>query len=162
MSITIRRAGPEDAAALRDLHAMPHAQAGTLQLPFPSLQQWEQKLTPRDGIYSLLAECEGEVAGALVLMVEPAPRRRHVASIGMAVHDDWDGRVVGTALMQAALDLADNWLGLTRVELTVWADNQAALALYRKAGFVEEGVARDYGLRHGVLVDALYMARVRR
>lgn len=64
--------------------------------------------------------------------------------------------------MQAALDLADNWLGLTRVELTVWADNQAALALYRKAGFVEEGVARDYGLRHGVLVDALYMARVRR
>ena len=63
MSITIRRAGPEDAAALRDLHAMPHAQAGTLQLPFPSLQQWEQKLTPRDGIYSLLAEWEGEVAG---------------------------------------------------------------------------------------------------
>ncbi len=73
MSITIRRAGPEDAAALRDLHAMPHAQAGTLQLPFPSLQQWEQKLTPRDGIYSLLAEWEGEVAGALVLMVEPSP-----------------------------------------------------------------------------------------
>ena len=103
-----------------------------------------------------------EVAGALVLMVEPVPRRRHVASIGMAVHDDWAGRGVGTALMQAALDLADNWLGLTRVELTVWADNQAALALYRKAGFVEEGVARDYGLRHGVLVDALYMARVRR
>ena len=55
----------------------------------------------------------------------------------MAVHDDWAGRGVGTALMQAALDLADNWLGLTRVELTVWADNQAALALYRKAGFVE-------------------------
>ena len=39
MSITIRRAGPEDAAALQDLHAMPHAQAGTC-LPFPSLQQW--------------------------------------------------------------------------------------------------------------------------
>jgi putative acetyltransferase len=36
MSITIRRAGPEDAAALRDLHAMPHAQAGTLQLLPPS------------------------------------------------------------------------------------------------------------------------------
>ncbi|MNW01144.1 putative acetyltransferase YhhY [compost metagenome] len=100
--------------------------------------------------------------GALVLMVEPSPRRRHVATIGMAVHDDWAGRGVGTALMRAALDLADNWLGLSRVELTVWADNQAALALYRKTGFVEEGVARNYGLRHGVLVDALYMARMRR
>ena len=75
MSITVRRAGPEDAVALRDLHAMPNAQAGTLQLPFPSLQQGEQKLTPRDGIYSLLAECEGQVAGALVLMVEPMKKK---------------------------------------------------------------------------------------
>ncbi len=156
-----RRAGRCRRPAL-DVHAMPHAQAGApaTSLPLPAAVGAEAD--PRDGIYSLLAEWEGEVAGALVLMVEPAPRRRHVASIGMAVHDDWAGRGVGTALMQAALDLADNWLGLTRVELTVWADNQAALALYRKAGFVEEGVARDYGLRHGVLVDALYMARVRR
>ncbi|MDX7901250.1 GNAT family N-acetyltransferase [Aeromonas media] len=161
MSITIRRAGPEDAAPLRDLYAMPKAQAGTLQLPFPSLQQWEQKLEPRDGVYSLLAESDGLVVGNLTLWQEPNPRRRHVASLGMAVRDDWAGRGVGSDLMAAALDLADNWLGLTRLELTVWSDNEAAQALYRKFGFVQEGVARDYGLRHGVLVDTLYMARVR-
>lgn len=161
MSITIRRAGPEDAAPLRDLYAMPKAQAGTLQLPFPSLQQWEQKLEPSDGVYSLLAESDGLVVGNLTLWQEPNPRRRHVASLGMAVRDDWAGRGVGSDLMAAALDLADNWLGLTRLELTVWSDNEAAQALYRKFGFVQEGVARDYGLRHGVLVDTLYMARVR-
>lgn len=161
MSITIRHAGPEDAPALRDLYAMPRAQAGTLQLPFASLQQWEQKLTPRDGVTVLVAESDGLVVGNLTLWQEPNPRRRHVASLGMAVRDDWAGRGVGTALMAAALDLADNWLGLTRLELTVWSDNEAAQALYRKFGFVQEGVARDYGLRHGVLVDTLYMARVR-
>ena len=161
MSITIRRAGPEDAAPLRDLYAMPKAQAGTLQLPFASLHQWQQRLEPRDGVTVLLAESDGLVVGNLTLWQEPNPRRRHVASLGMAVRDDWVGRGVGTALMAAALDLADNWLGLTRLELTVWSDNEAAQALYRKFGFVQEGVARDYGLRHGVLVDTLYMARVR-
>ena len=35
----------------------------------------------------------------------------------------WQGMGVGTALMRAALDLADNWLGLRRVELTIYADN---------------------------------------
>ncbi|MGY3891332.1 GNAT family N-acetyltransferase [Aeromonas mytilicola] len=161
MSITIRRAGPEDAAPLRDLYAMPKAQAGTLQLPFASLHHWQQRLEPRDGVTVLLAESDGLVVGNLTLWQEPNPRRRHVASLGMAVRDDWAGRGVGTALMAAALDLADNWLGLTRLELTVWSDNEAAQALYRKFGFEQEGVARDYGLRHGVLVDTLYMARVR-
>ena len=161
MSITIRRAGPEDAAPLRDLYAMPKAQAGTLQLPFASLHHWQQRLEPRDGVTVLLAESDGLVVGNLTLWQEPNPRRRHVASLGMAVRDDWAGRGVGTALMAAALDLADNWLGLTRLELTVWSDNEAAQALYRKFGFVQEGVARAYGLRPGVLVDTLYMARVR-
>ena len=161
MSITIRRAGPEDAAPLRDLYAMPKAQAGTLQLPFASLHHWQQRLEPRDGVTVLLAESDGLEVGNLTQGQEPTPRRRHVASLGMAVRDDWAGRGVGTALMAAALDLADNWLGLTRLELTVWSDNEAAQALYRKFGFVQEGVARDYGLRHGVLVDTLYMARVR-
>jgi putative acetyltransferase len=43
----------------------------------------------------------------------------------MAVRDDWQGKGVGTALMEAALDLADNWLNLTRIELRVYVDNAA-------------------------------------
>ncbi|WP_368163698.1 GNAT family N-acetyltransferase [Aeromonas sp. R6-2] len=161
MSITIRRAGPEDAAALRDVYAMPKAQAGTLQLPFPSLHHWQQRLQPEAGAYPLLAECEGMVVGGLTLWLATNPRRRHVASLGMAVRDDWAGRGVGTALLTAAIDLAEQWLGITRLELTVWADNEAAQALYRKAGFVEEGRARAYGLRNRELTDTLYMARIR-
>ena len=59
-----------------------------------------------------------------------------------------------------ALDLADNWLNLWRLELTVWADNTAAQQLYRRQGFVVEGTHRAYALRHGQLVDALAMARL--
>lgn len=52
----------------------------------------------------------------------------------MAVRDDWQGKGVGSELMEAALDLAENWLNLTRVELSVYTDNEAGIALYKKFG----------------------------
>jgi putative acetyltransferase len=160
MQITIRHAEPADAPALRDLYAMPNAQAGTLQLPYPTLGQWQQRLESSD-VVALVAEVEGLLVGQIALHVEPNPRRKHVAGIGMGVRDDWAGKGVGSALMAAALDLADNWLNLHRIELTVYPDNEAAQALYRKFGFVEEGRARDFAFRQGRYVDAIYMARIR-
>jgi putative acetyltransferase len=63
--------------------------------------------------------------------------------------------------MEALLDLAFNWLGLQRIELTVYADNAPAVHLYQKFGFEIEGTARAYALRHGELVDAHHMAHLR-
>jgi len=64
------------------------------------------------------------------------------------------------ALMLAALELADNWLNVLRIELTVYADNAAAIALYERHGFQIEGRLRAYALRGGRYVDALAMARL--
>ena len=88
-------------------------------------------------------------------------RRRHVGYIGMAVRDDWHGRGVGSALMAAIVDVADNWLGYRRLELTVYTDNAVAFALYRKFGFETEGTLREYAFRDGRYVDAYTMARLR-
>ena len=54
-----------------------------------------------------MAEVEGEVVGELGLVVTDRPRRRHVGEIGMAIRDDRQGLGAGTALMEAALELAD-------------------------------------------------------
>ena len=70
------------------------------------------------------------------------------------------GQGVGTALMQAMCDYADRWLGLLRLELTVYVDNAAAIKLYRKFGFEIEGRFRGYAMRDGHLVDAFSMARI--
>ena len=79
----------------------------------------------------------------------------------MSVHDDYAGRGVGTALMAALTEQADRWLGLRRIELTVWTDNAAAIALYERFGFEREGLHRAFALRDGEYVDALAMARLR-
>ena len=161
-AITIRRAEPGDFAAVQAIYAGPAAQAGTLQLPFPSLDLWRQRLQVVDPNAHVLLACAGdEVIGQLGLYVASNPRRRHVGDLGMGVRDDWQGRGVGTALLGAAIALADGWLQLRRLELQVYADNAAGIALYARHGFVEEGRHRDFAFRDGAYVDALSMARVR-
>ena len=77
------------------------------------------------------------------------------------VRDDWHGKGVGTAMMRAVIDLADKWLNLARIELTVFTDNESAIALYRKFGFEIEGTHRKYAFRDGDFVDAYAMARIK-
>lgn len=150
-----------DVDALTRLYTHRNAYAQTLQLPFQSTEIWRKRLTTNDETqHTLVAIASGELVGNLGLTRLTRPRRAHVGEIGMAVRDDWQGKGVGSALMQAAVDLADNWLGLRRLELHVHVDNARAIALYRKFGFEVEGTHRAYALRDGLYVDTLSMARL--
>jgi putative acetyltransferase len=130
MDITVRHSEPDDYREIHRIFSGPRARAGTLQMPFPRAETWRKRLSePPEGLYSLVACVEGEVVGSLGLETSSTRwRMHHVGSIGMAVRDDWQGKGVGTALLEAALDLADNWLNLTRIELTVYVDNAAGIA----------------------------------
>ncbi len=161
MGVEIRHAEPEDYEALHRIFSGPRAVAGTLQLPLPSAEMWRKRLSElRKGEYSLVACVGGEVVGELSLWTHENPRLRHTAGIGMAVRDDRRGEGIGTALMRSVLGLADNWLGLTRLELRVYTDNEAGIALYEKLGFEVEGTHRRFVFRDGRYVDAYSMARV--
>src|SRR3982751_6932873 len=141
--IVVRRAEPGDAMGIHAVHSGPKAVSGTLQLPFPSLEMWKKRLadnSPDD--YLLVASIDGDVVGMLGLHpASRSPRRRHAAHIGMAVRDDRQRQGVGSALLQAAVDLSDRWLNYQRIELDVYCDNLTAIHLYRKFGFAIEGTA---------------------
>lgn len=79
----------------------------------------------------------------------------------MMVRDDWQDKGAGSALMRAAVDLADKWLNLSRLELEVYTDNEPAIRLYKKFGFVIEGKLVSYAYRDGQYVDTYAMARLR-
>ncbi|WP_028023415.1 GNAT family N-acetyltransferase [Enterovibrio calviensis] len=160
MPVTVRPLEPRDIPAIQQLYACPKAQAGTLQMPLPSLAMWEKRLSNLpDDVYCLVAEEEGKIVGQLGFEANHRARRRHVGEFGMAVHDDHTGQGVASKLLSTMIDLADNWLNLRRIELTVYSDNEAAIALYKNFGFQQEGRAVDYAFRNGEYVDALYMAR---
>ena len=161
--VSIRRAEPADYEAMHRIFAGPKVVGGTLQLPYPSLETWHQRLAePLEGAYRLVACIEDEVVGQVDIHTYPnKPRRRHAGQIGMAVRDDWQGQGVGTALLQAAVDVADNWLNLRRLEIEVFTDNEPALRLYKKFGFAIEGELAQYAYCAGRYVDVFQMARLR-
>lgn len=144
------------------MFSSPKVTANTLQVPYPSREQWRQRLADSDGHYNLVAVVNERVVGMLGVHTFPnRPRRKHAGAIDIVVHEEWQGKGVGTALMRAGLDLADNWLNLTRLELEVYTDNESAIRLYERFGFEHEGTLRQHAFRDGRYVDSYVMARLR-
>jgi putative acetyltransferase len=157
----IRAASVADWEALAALRDLPGVRTGTLRLPFARPEQtrrWLESLTEHDMI--IVAEFEGQIVG-LAGLHRHKGRRQHAADLGISVHDDYRRRGIGKALLEALIEAADRWLGISRVELTVFTDNEAAIALYQQAGFVTEGVLKSYALRDGAFADVFTMARLR-
>ncbi len=160
--ITIRAMREDDLAAVTAIRNLPRARWGTLAVPFESVELWRRRraILPAPAA-QLLAIVGGQVVGEVFLGASRPARRAHAAGVGIMVHDDWHGRGIGTALFAAMTDLADNWLGLRRLELEVYTDNAPALALYKKFGFeIEATLTRD-AFRDGAFVDSHAMARLR-
>jgi putative acetyltransferase len=165
MTITIRRARPDDAAAIARLMDEPVVYANLMQMPFANEELHRTRITdslaPGKTDLLLVAERDGKLVGSSGMHpAGPALRRRHVVGIGISVAADAQRQGVGSALMQAMCDYADRWMGVQRIELTVYVDNVGAIALYRKFGFETEGRHRGYALRDGRYVDVLAMARL--
>jgi putative acetyltransferase len=165
VTIAIRRARIEDAGAIARLMGDPAVYPGLMQMPYVSEEAQRARLAdglaPGKADVLLVAERGGELVGSSGMHpVGPSPRRRHAMAIGISVRADVQGQGVGSALMQAMCDIADRWIGLLRLELSVYVDNARAIALYRRFGFEIEGRHRGYVLRDGAFVDAFAMARL--
>jgi len=83
---------------------------------------------------TLVAVAGAEIVGSLHIDLS----RYGFGEIGMAVAREWRGRGAGSALLAAAIEWARE-RGLHKLTLAVFPHNEAAIALYRKFGFVEEG-----------------------
>ncbi len=162
-TLIVRALTERDHAAIHEILTSQPVVEGTMRVPHAPIGETVARLAPRAGTLHLVAEREGRVAGVLELVTAPnEPRHRHAGEINLvAVHPNDAGQGVGRALMEAALDLADNWLDLRRLSLVVFDDNPVAIELYRRLGFVVEGTLKAYGYKRGRYVDALLMARLR-
>jgi RimJ/RimL family protein N-acetyltransferase len=163
----IRRAKPSDAAAI-----VKHVQ-GIVAEPVRTAPLFPDEVvdvsTERDLIEQyanspraimLVAEDDGQIVGDLTLRaISPRRALEHVASLGMSVRASHRRRGIGKALLEEGIAWAKG-VGITRLELYVFADNTPAIALYEAMGFAHEG-RRKHFVRFGeTYVDDLVMARL--
>lgn len=158
--ILIRGAEPDDLPAIVTIGNQRSVAATTLGLLYQSLADGQERFRLDATHRMLVAEIDGRIAGSIGLMLY-RNRRAHVGAIGMSVDERFQRRGVGSALMAAVIDLADNWYNLRRLELEVYTDNAVAIRLYQRFGFDIEGTLRSHAYREGAFADAYAMARLR-
>ncbi|WP_419908094.1 GNAT family N-acetyltransferase [Hoeflea sp.] len=163
MRIEIRHTEPEDAPDLHAILISPHVVEGTMRLPYMALATTQERLKPRAGRLQLTALADANVAGFAELLTETvSPRSTHAATLNMIVtRDDMRNKGICTALMNEITTLCDTVLGLRRISLLVWADNEQAIRLYERHGFEREGLLRDFVRGRDGYKDAIQMARIR-
>ena len=152
-AFTVRPAVPGDSRAMAELFAAVAAERSGIATEPPVDVEERAALFARTAAGSVVALADGQLVG----FTHVEASRHGFGEFGMLVDRDWRGRGVGSALVQAAIGWARDQ-GLHKLCLEVFAHNAAAIALYRKSGFVEEGRRiRHYRRANGELWDSIVM-----
>jgi RimJ/RimL family protein N-acetyltransferase len=115
-----------------------------------------RKADGRSGLY-LVAAIGREIVGSADIARGRQVKNRHTASLGIALRRDARGVGLGSAIMRSMIDWART-VGIRKLTLGVFATNKAAIVLYRKVGFTQEGRLRGQVILNGKPVDELLMA----
>lgn len=100
-----------------------------------------QLLLVATGVSAAPGRRSGGLIGALRFAAGDRKRTCHSGHFGISVHADWRGRGVGSALIAAMLGWGASHPEIEKIWLGVLGGNHRARALYRRMGFVEEGLS---------------------
>ena len=163
--VTIREATKEDAAAILSFMATVGSQSDNLvtdEKGLPnSLGQEEaylqHKMESKNSI-QLLAFEDHVLIGSAGCDASTRQRICHSGEIGISVLKSYWGKGVGSALLDFLVQWArTSETGLRKLNLTVRSDNDRAIALYKRFGFIEEGRVKRLFLINGVFYDGMTM-----
>ncbi|RKF20347.1 GNAT family N-acetyltransferase [Alginatibacterium sediminis] len=160
MDLHLRHLEATDIPALFDIYSFPSVSENTSQLPYLSSDKVSSLFLNSDD-YTLVAVNDTKVVGHVSLFLSPKIRDRHVAGIGIAVHPESHGKGIGRTLLLEAINQADNWLNLIRLELEVHCDNHGAVALYTSLGFEIEAEKQLSTFKAGQYSNMYLMSRIR-
>jgi RimJ/RimL family protein N-acetyltransferase len=149
----VRLAAAADARAMAELFAAVAAErTGIASEPPVDVEQRTAQFAASIA-ESIVADADGQIIG----MIHVAVSRHGFGELGMLVDREWRGHGVGSALLQAAIGWARDH-GLHKLSLEVFTHNAAAIALYRRSGFIEEGRrVKHYRRSSGELWDSFVM-----
>lgn len=165
-SVTIRPIQRNDAAKRHEFFVLLSlAQQGIVHTPdeidyhvAESEAQINHFLRQKLGLWLVAFDEKGSMIGEIDLLIKDLWRLRHNAKLSMGILPSYQRLGLGSALLESAISWAQQQK-LLRIELTVFAHNKAAIALYTKYGFMVEGTRKNFlRLDDGSFEDDLLMA----
>ncbi len=143
---TLRPGRPTDGRALARLFAEVRREGRWLitapgAVSEPSEGFWIAEMIRAAEHLVLVAEADGEVVGNVLVSVDRGVATEHVGVLSILLGDGWRNVGIGSELIVAAQRWAAD-RGLRKLSLGVFPDNERAIAVYEKHGFVREGVRR--------------------
>lgn len=162
--LSIRALAPPDSPAfqalrLRGLQECPEAFASSYEEEVATpIAEIETRLQPKPDSAIFGAFEESRLCALVGVQREGMVKLAHKSFIwGVYVAPEARGRGVGAAIVRHALSYAASLLGARQVNLRVNTRNTAAVALYKRLGFIEYGLERDYLIVNGVPQDEYQM-----
>ncbi len=163
MSLVVRPARPDDAAALVELAVSVGSEPEAWLLNTDSWRsvgeerRYLRALKRHPDAAVFVAEDEGTVVGRLSVARDPHRASHHVADLGLMVAAGHRRRGVGRALLEQAVEWARD-AGIRKLELHVFPWNEPAIRLYEQFGYEREGFRHEHYRRDDEYVDAILMA----
>lgn len=168
--VVLLRAGePDDAPALLayidrclpDFASYVAMDVGEFTMDEPQEREWLKAQQAGLGSLSLYAWSGDQIVASVNCSCRnDRTRISHLGHIGMSADKAYWGSGIGRAMLDALIDWAEQNPALELLELDVFADNDRALALYCKLGFIEIGrVPGRARFADGTRKDGLMMYR---
>ena len=162
--IVIRKAGKSDAKAMLEYI---HSIAGESDFLTFGVGEFEQTLEQQEAFIEnifkkenalfIIAEIDGRVIANLSFSGGPRPRTAHIGEFGVSVLKEYWENGIGEVLIKYLIDWSKTSGVIRKINLRVRTDNTRGISLYRKLGFLEEGIiTRDFYM-NGEFYDSVAM-----
>lgn len=105
----------------------------------------------------LLAIVDGKIVGIGTISSSHKIKSRHSGELGIVVAQEYQGKCIGSSIIQQLIDWAKGNGVTTRIQLDTRTDNELAVKLYQKFGFEIEGCLKNSTLLDGKYYDLYVM-----
>ncbi|WDV44585.1 GNAT family protein [Clostridiaceae bacterium M8S5] len=161
--LIIRNATLEDAKELIELLNKGGGQTDFLpfgkdeySLSVKELQNMLERFSKRDNLLYIVAEINSKIIGMLNFRSNNSKKTKHVGELGIMIDKESWGLSIGTHLINYLIVWAKA-NGITKINLRVREDNARGIRLYKKMGFVEEGILTKENFSNGKYYSCVFM-----
>lgn len=129
-----------------------------IKLTIAQEEDWIRSFIEHDNSLLLIAEHENQILGNIDLTGNRRKVMEHTALIGMGIAKEFRNIGLGTALLSECVDWAKQNPILELIWLQVYTDNKLGVSLYKKMGFSENGLIKNFFKHKGNYYDNLTMS----